>query len=172
MSPENPCEVRPRSPQKRLEDARSQLLRNLFQKEEPIKRRSFWESQRKRWPEEATYLREEIAPEGYAGRVENIYGLNKNKQKFSQFQHSPSKQLQSRLKANARQAEAKETADKAVAKRRIQRGSLSNETAGGASGSARDWMAELERGTLHREPFCLITLTACRPELDGFMSRS
>jgi hypothetical protein len=153
MSPEKVYEDRPRSPQTQLEDARSRLLRSHFKELEPIKRQSFWESQRKRWPEDAKYLREEIAPEGYTGRVGNIYSLNKKKQKFMQFQHSPSRQLQSTLKARARQAEAKQAADKTVARRRLQRASLEDKKEEAASVPERDWMAELDQGTPHQETY-------------------
>ena len=137
MSTKKIYEVSARSPQMHLEDARSRLPCSRFKEQQHIKCQSFWESQRKRWPEDARYLRKEIAPEGYTGQVESIYSLNKDKQKMLQFQHSPSRQLQGRLKARARQAEAKATADKALAKRRLQRASFEKGNAGTASASER-----------------------------------
>jgi hypothetical protein len=152
MSTKKIYEVSARSPQAQLEDARSRLPRGRFKEQQHIKVPIVL-GVTKRWQEDARYFRKEIAPEGRTGQVESIYSLNKDKQKILQFQHSPSRQLQGRLRARARQAEAKETADKALAKRRLQRVSLEKGKAGAASAPERDWMAELERGAPSQEGF-------------------
>jgi hypothetical protein len=105
------------------------------------------------WPQGISYLREEIVPEGYAGQVETIHSVNKHKQKALQFQHSPTKQLQGQLQARARQAEAKEIANRAIAKRRLQKALHDRDKAKEPPVSERDWMAELDHGMLYIETF-------------------
>ena len=104
-----------------MEKARSSLLCWHCQKRDPVERQLLLEPPKQVWPEGATYLRKEIAPEGYKGHIETVYSLNKDKQKVAQFEESPTKQLQLRLRFRVRKAEAKEIADEAVAKRRLKK---------------------------------------------------
>jgi hypothetical protein len=76
------------------------------------------------WPKGASFLRKEIAPRQYKGKIETIYSANKHKQKLLQLHYSPTKQLQTHLKAKCRRAEIKATADAAAAKRRLRMASL------------------------------------------------
>jgi hypothetical protein len=148
MAPNNSKKGPYQSAQKHLEDARSPILGSHVQKKGSIERQLLSEPAKQAWPEGARYLREEIAPEGYTGRIETIYSLNKDKQRDLQIQLSPTKQLQGQLKARARQAQAKEIADKAIAKRRLQRAALERDKAEATSVQERDWMAEVDRGML------------------------
>ena len=110
----------PASAQKHLEEARLLLLQRHIRGNHRIRRQLLLEPAKKIWPEGAGFLRKEIAPRQYKGKIETIYSVNKHKQKRLQLHHSPTKKLQSQLKAKCRQAEIKAKAD-AAAKRRLRR---------------------------------------------------
>jgi hypothetical protein len=78
------------------------------------------EPAKKIWPEGERFLRKEIAPRQYTGKIGTIYSVNKHKQKALQLYYSPTKRLQARLQAKCRQ-EVKAIADAAAAKRRLRR---------------------------------------------------
>ena len=135
----------PESAQKHLENARSLLLRHIREKY-PTPRQLLLEPAKKTWPEGESFLRKEIAPRHYTGKIGTIYSMNKHKQKALQLHHSPTKRLQARLKAKCRQAEVKAMADRAAAKRRLQRGVLRRRKNRETQALGRDWMAELGHG--------------------------
>ena len=104
------------------------------------------EPAKKIWPEGASFLRKEIAPRHYKGRIETIYGVNKHKQKLLQLYHSPTKQLQNKLKVKYRQVQIKAKADAVAAKRRLRRGLLRRRKNRETPASKKDLMTELDFG--------------------------
>lgn len=142
----------PTSAQERLEEARWLLEDRHITRSHPIQRQLLLEPAKRIWPEGASFLRKEIAPRQYKGKIETIYSANKHKQKRLQLHYSPTKQLQAYLKAKCRQAKIKATADAAAAKRRLRRvlpgrGKKKNEKKNrGTPASEKDLMAELGCG--------------------------
>lgn len=135
----------PESAQKHLENARSLLLGHIREKY-PTPRQLLLEPTKKIWPEGVSFLRKEIAPRHYTGKIGTIYTANKHKQKALQLHYSPTKRMQAQLKVKCRQAEVKAIADTAAAKRRLQRGVLRRRKNREKQASERDWMAELGHG--------------------------
>ena len=150
MAPTDTNKGCPESAQKHLEDVRSPLLRSHAREGDPIERQLLLEPAKQVWPEGARYLRKEIAPEDYTGRVENIYDLNKYKQRALQLEHSPTKQLQVKLQGRARQAEAKEIAGEAIARLRHRRAQLERD-------KVDEKMVELDRSVVYPE------ISLCQP---------
>jgi hypothetical protein len=136
----------PESAQKYLENARSLLLRRHIREKYPIPRRLLLEPTKKIWPEGESFLRKEIAPRHYTGKIETIYSVNKHKQKALQLYYSPTKRLQAQLKTKCHQAEVKARADTAAAKRRLRRAVHRRGKKRETQASGRDWMAELGHG--------------------------
>jgi hypothetical protein len=116
--------IPPTSPQKYLEEARRLLLERHIRRNHPTPHRLLLEPAKRIWPQGASFLRKEIAPGQYKGKIKTIYSANKHKQKLLQLHYSPTKQLQAHLKAKCRRAEIKAIADAAAAKRRLQRALL------------------------------------------------
>jgi hypothetical protein len=114
----------PTSPQKHLEEARRLLLERHIRRNHSTRHQLLLEPAKRIWPEGASFLRKEIAPRQYKGKIETIYSANKHKQKLLQLHYSPTKKLQAHLKAKCRRAEIKATADAAAAKRRLRRALL------------------------------------------------
>ena len=110
----------PTSAQKHLEEARRLLLGHI-RRNHSTRRQLLLEPAKRIWPEGASFLRKEIAPIQYKGKIKTIYSANKHKQKLLQLYYSPTRQLQAQLKAKCRRAEIKATADAAAAKRRLRR---------------------------------------------------
>jgi hypothetical protein len=146
------CEVYkspPTSAQKHLEEARWLLLERHIRRNHPTRRQLLLEPAKRIWPEGASFLRKEIAPRQYKGKIETIYSANKHKQKLLQLHYSPTKRLQAHLKAKCRRAEIKATADAAAAKRRLRMvllGGKKKKKNRGTPASEKDLVAELGCG--------------------------
>jgi hypothetical protein len=136
----------PESAQEHLENARSLLLRTHIREKYPTRRQLLLEPAKKIWPEGESFLRKEIAPRHYTGKIRTIYSANKHKQKALQLYYSPTKRLQAQLKAKCHQAEVKAKADTAAAKRRLRRAVRRRGKNRETQASERDWMAELGHG--------------------------
>ena len=149
MTPNDAHDGPPELAQKHLEEARSPLLRWYCQEQDPIERQLLLEPPKQVWPEGAAYLRKEIAPDDYKGNIETVYTLNKDKQKVAQFEESPTEQLQLRLRFRARKAEAKEIANKAVAKWRLKKERLKLDRAREKPLSESVDVADLGHGNLN-----------------------
>ena len=146
MSCREVCKSPPTSARKHLEEARLLLLERHIRGNHRIRRQLLLEPAKKIWPEGASFLRKEIAPRQYKGKIETIFSANKHKQKRLQLHYSPTKRLQGQLKAKCRQAEIKARADAAAAKRRRRRALLRRRKNREIPASKKDLMAELGCG--------------------------